>query len=110
MKIVSEFLCANGFIFSDFRKITRDAIGTRKKIDIFSGCDIKNRFISVFIINQKNRFVSKDAIILNALKDNLINIEKHNFKLNLLIIKGDICSKSIKYLTENNWKIYNDFM
>ena len=110
MKIVTELLGKNGFIFSDFRNITRSSLGTRKQIDIYSGCDTKNHYISVFAVNQKNRFISKDAISLNELKNKLSVLENHNFKVNILIIKHDICGKSIKYLTENNWKIYNDFV
>ncbi|MBI3873679.1 MAG: hypothetical protein HY307_01470 [Arcobacter sp.] len=110
MKSVTEFLSEKGFIFSDFRKIGKQALNTKKQIDIFSGCDIKNHFISVFIVRQKNRFISKDATVLNELKEKLILLEDHNFKQNILLITGDICGKSTKYLSSNNWKIYNDFV
>lgn len=110
MKSVTEFLGGKGFIFSDFRRIEKQTLNTKKQIGIYSACDIKNHFISIFIVKQKNRFISKDAIALNELKEKLTLLEDHNFKQNILLITGDICGKSTKYLSLNNWKIHNDFV
>lgn len=110
MKRVTEFLGGKGFIFSDFKAIKPSQLESKKKIEIYSGCDIKNHFISVFVFEQKARFILKNAKELEVLKDRLKLLEDHNFKSNLLLIKGEICSKSIKELQNNNWKIYNDFM
>ena len=110
MKKVTEFLATKGFIFSDFRKIEPKSLGTKKKIEIFSGCDIKNHFISIFIVNQKSRFVLKNGLELEELKEKLKILEDHNFKQNILFISGEICSKSVKYLKTLNWTIYHDFV
>lgn len=110
MKEITEFLRENGFLFSDFKVIKKELLNTKKQIDIYCGCDTKKHYISVFIVRQKSRFILKDAQILNLLKDKLADLEEHNFKHNLLIIKNEICSKSKTYLNENNWKIYNDFV
>jgi hypothetical protein len=110
MKIVTEFLREKGSIFSDFRAIKKELLATKKQLEIYSGCDTNRHFISVFIVRQKNRFILKDANLLDELKGRLIALEEHNFKQNILLITGDICSKSAKFLKENNWKIYNDFV
>ena len=110
MKRVTEFLATKGFLFSDFKTISPSQLGSKKKIEIFSGCDIKKHFISVFVVEQKARFILKNAKELELLKEKLKLLEEHNFKQNLLLIKGEICSKSLKTLENDNWKIYNDFM
>ena len=110
MKKVTEFLALKGFIFSDFRKIELQKLGTKKKIEVFSGCDIKNHFISIFIVNQKSRFVLKNALELDDLKEKLKILEEHNFKQNILLISSEMCSKSCRYLNNLNWTIYHDFV
>ncbi len=110
MKRVTEFLATKGFLFSDLKAIKTSQLGSRKKIEIYSGCDIKKHFISIFVVEQKARFVVKNGKELGLLRDKLKLVEEHNFKFNLLLIKGEICSKSIKELENDNWKIYNDFM
>lgn len=110
MKRVTEFLATKGFLFSDFKSIQPTQLGSRKKIEIFSGCDIKKYFVSVFVVEQKGRFILKNVKEIELLRDRLKLLEEHNFKQNLLLIKGEICSKSLKTLESDNWKIYNDFM
>jgi hypothetical protein len=110
MKRVTEFLGVKGFLFSDFKVIKPSQLDSKKKIEIYSGCDIKKHFVSIFVVEQKSRFVLKNAKELELLKDRLKLVENHNFKINLLLITGEICSKSIKELENNNWKIYNDFV
>jgi hypothetical protein len=110
MKRVTEFLATKGFLFSDFKGIKLSQLESKKKIEIYSGCDTKKHFISVFVVEQKARFILKNAKELELLRDRLKLVEEHNFKQNLLLIKGEMCSKSIKALESDNWKIYNDFM
>ncbi len=110
MKRITEFLSSKGFLFSEFKTIQPKELGTKKQILIFSGCDIDNRFISIFVVEQKSRFILKDALGLQELQEKLKLFENHNYRMNLLLIHGEICSKSIKMLRENNWTIYNDFM
>lgn len=110
MKRITEFLSIKGFLFSELKTIQPKELNSRKKIFIFSGCDLDNRFISIFVVEQKSRFVLKDSEELQLLQERLKLVEGHNFRMNLLLINGAICSKSITLLTENNWTIYNDFM
>ena len=110
MKRVTEFLATKGFLFSEFKSIKPKELETKKKIEIYSGCDLNKHFISVFVVEQKARFILKNAKELELLRDKLKLLEGHNFKYNLLLIKGEICSKSIKELQSDNWIIYNDFV
>lgn len=110
IKETTAFLNLKGYLFSQFKKIEPKQINSRKKIDIYSCLDIKNHFISLFIINQKSRFLIKNAKEIIELKDRLVLVEDHNYKKNILIIKSDICSKALEYFKQNRWIVYNDFM
>ena len=110
IKELTSFLNTKGFLFSSFVNIEPKQINSRKKIQIFSACDIKKNFISIFIIDQKSRFLIKNAKEIVELKDRLVLKEDHNFKKNIFIIKSEVCSKATKHFKENKWIVYDDFM
>ena len=66
MKRVTEFLTTKGFLFSSFKVVNPSQLESRKKIEIYSGCDIQKHFVSIFVIEQKSRFVLKNAKNLNV--------------------------------------------
>jgi len=47
---------------------------------------------------------------IQALKEKLKLLENHNFRINLLLLEGEICSQSLKMLQKDNWVVYNDFV
>ncbi len=110
MKQITEFLGLKGFLFTEFKTILPSALGSKKKIKIYSGISLDHKYISVFIVDQKSRFIRKDVVALEDLLAKLKILEDHNFKQNILVISSDICSKSTKILQENNWTIFYDFM
>jgi|GEM_PF-3116062 hypothetical protein len=110
MKLITEFLLSKNFLFSDFKEIRPRELSSRKKIKIYSGCDIKNHFVSIFILKQKSRFIMKNFNEIQALKEKLKLLENHNFRINLLLLEGEICSQSLKMLQKDNWVVYNDFV
>jgi len=110
IKNLTSFLNTKDFLFSSFVKIEPKQINSRKKIQIFSACDIKKNFVSIFVIDQKSRFLIKNAKEIIELKDRLALKEDHNFKKNIFIIKSEVCSKAINHFKENKWITYNDFM
>lgn len=110
MKIVVEFFLKKGVLFKSFRDIDKTLLKTRKKINIFAATDTKGNYHSIFLIEQKSRFLLKNAIELTQIEDKLQQLEKHNFKYKQLIIGRAICSKSIDYLKERGWQLHHDFM
>jgi len=110
MKNLTGFLSDKGYLFSKFTKIEPKQLQSRKKIDIYSATTIKSHYISIFIVNQKSRFLIKHVQDLLQLQQKLISYEDHNFKKNILIISSPICSKALKSLKEYKWIVYNDFM
>jgi len=110
IKDITDFLLQKGYLFSSFVKIEPKQLNSRKKILIYSTIDTNKHFISVFIIEQKSRFLIKNSKEIIELKNRLTVEEKHNFKKNIVIVKSAICSKAVNYFKENKWIVYNDFM
>jgi len=110
IKNITNILSKKGYIFSTFVAITPKQLGSRKQLNIYSGCDLNNHFISVFVVDQKSRFLVKNAMDLIILQNKLVDLEQHNFKTNILVISSTICSKAVDFLIKNGWKIYNDIV
>ena len=110
IKEITGFLNTKGFLFSSFVNIEPKKLSSRKKIQIYSACDVRSNFISIFVADRKSRFLIKNAKEIIELKDKLVLKEEHNFKNNIFIIKSAVCSKAIAHFKQNNWIVYNDFM
>jgi len=110
IKDITDFLSQKGYLFSSFVKIEPKQLNSRKKILIYSSIDTNKHFISIFVIEQKSRFLIKNVKEIMELQNRLVLKEDHNFKKNIVIVKTAICSKAVNYFKENKWIVYNDFM
>ena len=110
IKDITDFLSQKGYLFNSFVKIEPKQLNSRKKILIYSSIDTNKHFISVFVIEQKSRFLIKNAKEIIELQNRLVLKEDHCFKKNIVIVKTAICSKAVNYFKENKWIVYNDFM
>ena len=110
MKAIVEYFSQRKVLFKSLKEIDKAFLKTRKKVVIFASTDTKGNYHSVFKIDQKSRFLIKNAIELVDLENKLQELEKHNFKYKHLIIGKAICSKSINYLKERGWQLHHDFM
>lgn len=110
MKDIVEFFSSKKIFFKSLDKIDNSLLKTRKKILIYSGTDIGKSYHAMFILNQKSRFLLKNAQGLDALYGELQKLKNHNFKYKHLLIGKNICSKSIDYLENLGWEIYYDFV
>lgn len=60
-------------------------------------------------MEQKSRFLRKNADELMDLSNNLASFVGYNFKVKELLYKGEMCSKTKEYLKEFGWSIRVDF-
>lgn len=106
MKYIVEFLSKKNYIFKKLLKIDLKLLGSRKKIELFEGVDTKSNYVVIFKIDQKSRFITKNAKEIEELLEKLIKLKQHNYKKKILLISSPLCSKAKKYLEELKWKIY----
>ncbi len=108
MKNIVEFLSKKNHIFKRLHNIDPKLLNSRKKIEIFEGVDIKSNYTAIFKVDQKSRFVTKNAYEIEILLEKLIKLKQHNYKKKILLISSPLCSKARDYLKELKWKIYED--
>ncbi len=110
MKDITGYFLEKNILFKKIEEINIKDLGSRKKIDIFTATSVKREFYAIFILAAKSRFIRKNANELMVLCENLASFKEHNFKKKILLISSPLCSKSKKYLEENDWRIEIDFM
>ena len=102
MNELNNFLFEKNIILKEIENITPK---TRKKIEIYLGVDLKNSYYLIIKLNKKSRFLMKDAKELLEFLSKIDRIKDINFKYKkrVLILSGEICSKTKKFFKE--WRI-----
>ncbi len=105
LKKVIDLLCTKGILLKSLDEIDLKILNTRKKIKIFSGVTEKKYFIVIFFIEQKSRFVVKNAKEIVELENRLEAVKNHIYKKKYIVLDSPLCSHAKDFLTKDNWKI-----
>jgi len=108
MKEVLERICTKQIVFASLSILDPKLFGTRKKLFIFSGVDLKSFYHLIFRLEQKSRFVLKQTEEILALALAVESQQEHNYCFKHLILKAPLCSKAAALLHKQGWKVYND--
>ena len=106
MKEIVEFLQQKRIIFKSFKEITPKEIGSRKKIKLYVGVDLKGYYALVMVLEKKSRVLRKEAQELMALHENLEHYIDSKIKKKYIIIKAPLCSHAKAMLEENGWRVF----
>ena len=105
MKDIVEYMSLNEVIFKKLKEIKPKDIGSRKKIQIYLGVNLKGYYCLIITISKKSRILCKEIIeIINLHK----KMEKYNdSKINIkyIIIQAPLSNSAKNMLKENEWKI-----
>ncbi len=104
-KVIVDILNTNRTVLRSLEEIDLALLGTRKKVEVFSGVTEKKYYISIFFIRQKSRFLKKNASEIVDLEKRLEKLKNHVFKNKLLVISSPLCSKASFFLKEKGWTV-----
>jgi len=107
LKTIVEYLQQKNIIFKLFKEITPKELGSRKKIGIFVGVDLKGYYADVMQIEKKSRVLRKEAEEFMALHEKLEKYIDSSIKKKYIIIKAPLCSHAKKMLEEHGWKVWH---
>ena len=108
MKKIVEYLQEKNIIFKSFKEVTPKELGSRKKIALYLGVDLKGYYALVMKIEKKSRILRKEAGELMTLHEKLEKYVDTKITKKYIIIKAPLCSKAKKMLEENRWKIWHE--
>lgn len=108
MKTIIDYLQQKNIIFKSFKEITLKELGSRKKIQLYVGVDLKGYYAVVMKLEKKSRVLRKEAGELMRLHEKLEKYIDSSIKKKYIIIKAPLCSKAKLLLEEYKWKVWHD--
>jgi len=106
MKEIVEFLQQKNIIFKSFKEIVPKEIGSRKRVGLYVGVDLKGYYALVMVVEKKSRVLRKEVQELMVLHENLERYIDSKINKKYIIIKAPLCSYAKAMLEENGWRVF----
>jgi hypothetical protein len=106
MKEIVEYLQQKKIIFKSLKEITPKEIGSRKRIGLYVGVDLKGYYALVMVLEKKSRVLRKEAQELMALHEKIEKYIDSRINKKYILIKAPLCSHAKAMLEENGWKVW----
>jgi len=107
MKEVVEYLQEKNIIFKSLKELTPKELGSRKKIDIYMGVDLKGYYADIIVLEKKSRVLRKEVADFLLLHEKLEKYIDSTIKKKYMIIKAPLCSHAKVMLEKNGWKVWH---
>jgi len=107
MKKLVEYLSHKNIIFKSFKEISPKELGSRKKVSLYLGVDLKGYYALVMDLEKKSRVLRKEAEDLMALHEKVEHYIDSKVTKKYIIIKAPLCSKAKALLEEKGWKVWH---
>ena len=108
MKELVEYLNHKNIIFKSLKEITPKELGSRKKVSLYVGIDLKGYYALVMQVEKKSRVLRKEADELMALHEKLEQYIDSKITKKYIIIKAPLCSKAKALLEDKGWKVWHE--
>jgi hypothetical protein len=107
MKALVEYLNHKNIIFKSLQEIMPKELGSRKKISLYLGIDLKGYYALVMEVEKKSRVLRKEAGELMRLHEKLEQYVESKITKKYILIKAPLCSHAKAMLEENGWKVWH---
>jgi hypothetical protein len=82
-------------------------LGSRKKVSLNLGIDLKGYYALVMEVEKKSRVLRKEAGELMLLHEKLEQYVESKITKKYILIKAPLCSHAKAMLEENGWKVWH---
>lgn len=94
MKQIVEYLQKKNIIFKSLKEILPKELGSRKKVSLYLGVDLKGYYALVISLEKKSRVLRKEAEDLMGLHEKVEQYIDSKVSKKYIIIKAPLCSKA----------------
>ena len=108
MKKIVEYLQKKNLIFKSLKEISPKELGSRKKIELYLGVDLKGYYALVMCVEKKSRVLRKEAGELMVLHEKLEKYIDSKVTKKYIRIKAPLCSHAKAMLEEHGWKVWHN--
>ncbi|WP_373033040.1 hypothetical protein [Sulfurovum sp.] len=106
MKALVEYLNHKNIIFKSLQEILPKELGSRKKVSLYLGVNLKGYYALVMEVEKKSRVLRKEAAELILLHEKLEKYIDSKITKKYILIKAPLCSHAKAMLEENGWKVW----
>ena len=110
MKEIVDYLQKKNIICKSLKEISTKELGSRKKVKLYLGVDLKGYYNLYMHLEKKSRVLRKEAEELMELHLKLEKYIDSKITKKYILIKAPLCSKAKTLLMENNWKVYHEYV
>ena len=107
MKALVEYLNHKNIIFKSLQEIMPKELGSRKKVSLYLGIDLKGYYALIMEVEKKSRVLRKEAGELMLLHEKLEQYVESKITKKYILIKAPLCSHAKAMLEENGWKVWH---
>jgi len=107
MKALVEYLNHKNIIFKSLQEIMPKELGSRKKVSLNLGIDLKGYYALVMEVEKKSRVLRKEAGELMRLHEKLEQYVESKITKKYILIRAPLCSHAKAMLEENGWKVWH---
>ena len=107
MKSIVEYLQQKQIIFKSFKEVKPKELGSRKKVALYVGVDLKDYYVLVMTLQKKSRVLRKEVEGLMLLHTKLEKYINSSITKQYIIINAPLCSKAKAMLEENKWRVFH---
>jgi hypothetical protein len=108
MKEIVEYLQQKNIIFKSLKEISTKELGSRKKIELYLGIDLKGYYALVMHVEKKSRVLRKEVGELILLHEKLEKYIDSKVTKKYIHIKAPLCSHAKVMLEDNGWKVWHE--
>jgi hypothetical protein len=108
MKEIVDILQEKNLVFKSLKSIEPKELGSRKKIKIYLGVDLKKYYASILYISKKSRILSKEAIELMEFHKKLEVLNQSKINKKYIYIEAPLCSKARALFKEEKWIVWHE--
>jgi hypothetical protein len=108
MKKIVDFLQEKKLLFKSLNLIEIKSLGSRKKIDIYLGVDLKKYYACIMHISKKSRILKKEALELMLLHEKLERLNDSKINKKYIYIQAPLCSKAKTLMEEEKWTVWHE--
>ena len=105
MKEIVERLQRHGMLFKELEPVAPKVLGSRKRVFIYLGVDMKGYYTAVFGIEKKSRILQKEVESFEVLHMKLEAYADSTIKYKIALIDAPLCSKALARFKERGWKV-----
>ena len=105
MKAIVEEMRSKNIICKSLEEVTPKVLGSRKKVSLYVGIDLKSYYCMMIKLTKKSRVLRKEAEELMALHEKMEAYKNTKITKKYIWIEAPLCSKAKALLEEHGWKV-----